>query len=178
MEAYKKTALEIFEKIGVPDKIVVPVGDGTHLSGIWKGFRELRQLGISEKSPQMIVVQVKGAHPVAIAHQTGLSKYVVRSPVESVAEGIVASESYNSLFATKALRESKGFPVSVTDDEIVRNLTVSLSNGLIIEPTSASALAAVERLKKSMGVDRDETIVCLLTGSGIKTISEISEAIS
>jgi threonine synthase len=178
MEAYKNTALEIFEKIGVPDKIIVPVGDGTHLSGIWKGFRELRQLGISKKSPQMIAVQVKGADPVTIAYQKGLSKCVVGNPVESVAEGIVASESYNSLFATKAMKESEGFPISVTDDEIVRNLQISLSNGLIIEPTSAAALAAVERMRDDDRVDSDESIVCMLTGSGTKTISEISKIVS
>jgi threonine synthase len=177
MEAYKKTALEIFEKIGVPDKIVVPVGDGTHLSGIWKGFRELRQLGISKKSPKMIAVQVKGADPVTIAHEQGISKYIVKNPVESVAEGIVASESYNSLFTTKALKESDGFPISVTDKEIVRNLQISVGNGLIIEPTSAAALAAVERMRKEDRVENDEIIVCMLTGSGIKTISEITTAI-
>jgi threonine synthase len=177
MEAYKKTALEIFEKMGVPDKIVVPVGDGTHLSGIWKGFRELRQLGVSDSSPQMVAVQVTGADPVAIAHQRGLIKYVVRDPVESIAEGIVASESYNSIFATKALKESNGFPVSVADEAIVRNLRMAVRNGLLIEPTSAAALAAVEELKNEGKAEDDETIVCMLTGSGMKTISEVSSLV-
>jgi threonine synthase len=178
IEAYKHTAMEIFEKVGVPEKIVVPVGDGTHLSGIWKGFRELQRLGISKKLPQMIAVQVKGADPVAVAHDRGISKYVVKNSVESVAEGIVASESYNSIFATKALQESNGFPISVTDEEIISNLQISIRNGLIIEPTSAAALAAIERMRNDDRVKNDETIVCLLTGSGIKTISEIATAIS
>jgi threonine synthase len=178
MEAYKKTALEIYEKIGVPDKIIVPVGDGTHLSGIWKGFKELERVSISKTNPQMIAVQVADADPVAIAFKKGLLKYVLKNAVESVAEGIVASESYNSIFAVKALKESGGYPISVTDEEIVRNLRVSLKNGLIIEPTSAAALAAVERMKNDERVDNDETIVCLLTGSGIKTISEISMLVS
>jgi threonine synthase len=177
MEAYKNTALEIFEKIGIPDKIIVPVGDGTHLSGIWKGFRELLQLGLTEKAPQMIAVQVKGADPVAIAHERGILKYVLKNPVESIAEGIVASESYNSIFTTKALKESNGFPVSVNDGEIVRNLQTSVRNGLIIEPTTAAVLAAVERMRNDRRVESYETIVSMMTGSGIKTVSEIAKAL-
>jgi threonine synthase len=178
MEAYKKTALEIYEKIGVPGKIIVPVGDGTHLSGIWKGFKELKRVSISKTTPQMIAVQVAGADPVAIAFKKGLLKYVLKNPVESVAEGIVASESYNSIFAVKALKESGGYPISVTDEEIVRNLRVAITNGMIIEPTSAAALAAVERMRNDEKVRKDETTVCMLTGSGIKTLSEISEVLS
>jgi threonine synthase len=126
----------------------------------------------------MIAVQVAGADPVAIAFKKGLLKYVLKNPVESVAEGIVASESYNSIFAVKALKESGGYPISVTDEEIVRNLRVAITNGMIIEPTSAAALAAVERMRNDEKVRKDETTVCMLTGSGIKTLSEISEVLS
>lgn len=177
MEAYKRTALEIFEKIGVPDKIIVPVGDGTHLSGIWKGFRELRRMGAINKTPQMIAVQIKGADPVSVAFRKGLLKYVVKDPPESVAEGIVGSESYNCIFAVRALRESGGFPMSVTDKDIVRNLKAAIGNGMLIEPTSAAALAAIERMVSSQMVDTDETIVCMLTGSAMKTLSEISKCL-
>jgi threonine synthase len=75
----------------------------------------------------------------------------------------VASESYNSIFAIKALKESNGFPVSVSDEEIVRNLQVSVRNGLIIEPTSAAALAAVEQVRHGDRIE-SETIVCMLAG--------------
>jgi len=177
MEGYKKTALEIFSQIGVPDKVIVPVGDGTYLSGIWKGFKELRQLGLSQRNPQMVAVQVKGADPVAIAFRMGLLKYVVKNPVESAAEGIVASESYNSIFTVKALKESGGFPISVTDEEIASSLRIAINNGMIIEPTSAAALAAIPHLIDHE-TRRDETIVCMLTGSGIKTMSEISGILS
>lgn len=126
----------------------------------------------------MIAVQVKGADPVAIAFKMGLLKYVLKNPEESVAEGIVASESYNSIFAMKALKESGGFPVSVTDEEIVRNLRIAITNGMIIEPTSAAALAAIDHMRSDEETGKDETIVCMLTGSGTKTTPEISKILS
>jgi threonine synthase len=178
MEGYKKTALEIFNQIGIPDKVIVPVGDGAFLSGIWKGFKELQRIGMSKRTPQMVAVQVKGADPVAIAFKKGLVKYVLKNPVESIAEGIVARESYNSIFAVKALRESGGFPISVTDEEIVSSLRIAVTNGMIIEPTSAAALAAIDHMRNDEKIRKDETIVCMLTGSGIKTMSEISRILS
>ena len=95
---------------------------------------------MSKRTPQMVAVQVKGADPVAIAFKKGLVKYVLKNPVESIAEGIVARKSYNSIFAVKALRESGGFPISVTDEEIVSSLRIAVTNGMIIEPTSAAGL--------------------------------------
>ena len=177
-EGYKRTAVEIFNQIGIPDKVIVPVGDGTYLSGIWKGFKELQQIGLSKRSPQMVAVQVEGADPVAIAFKKGLLKYVLKNPVASVAEGIVASESYNSIFTVKALNESRGYPISVTNEEIARNLRTALDNGMIIEPTSAAALAAIDHLSNDHKTIGDETVVCILTGSGIKTTSEISNILS
>lgn len=72
---------------------MAPLGDGTNLSSIWKGFKELQQIGLSKRTPQMLAVQVKGADPVDIAFKPGLPKHVLMNPVQSVAEGIVASES-------------------------------------------------------------------------------------
>jgi len=178
LEGYKNVSLEIFNKLGVPDDVIVPVGDGALLSAIWKGFKELKAVGLTEKTPRMIAVQVKGADPVATAYHRNLLKYVEKYPVNSIAEGIVASESYNSILAIKALRESGGFPVSVTDLEIDRNLGHAIKEDLIIEPTSAASLAALERLKGDGRVGKKGTIVVMLTGSGIKTLSEISKVLA
>jgi threonine synthase len=178
LEGYKNASLEIFDKIGVPDNVIVPAGDGTLLSAIWKGFRELKAVGLTERTPRMIAVQVKGADPIATAYHRNLLKYVEKNPVDSIAEGIVASESYNSILTVKALRESGGFPVSITDEEIERNLGRAVEEGLIIEPTSAASLAALEKLKDDGKVGKEETIVPMLTGSGIKTLSEISKVLT
>src|SRR5208282_6653587 len=175
---YKNVSLEIFSKIGVPDDVIVPAGDGALLSAIWKGFTELKAVGLAERTPHMIAVQVKGADPIATAYHRNLLKYVEKNPVDSIAEGIVASESYNSILTVKALRESGGFPVSVTDEEIKRSLGYAVKEGLIIEPTSAASLAALEKLKDDGKVGKKETIVVMLTGSGIKTLSEISKILA
>jgi len=83
-----------------------------------------------------------------------------------------------SILTVKALRESGGFPVSVADEEIKRSLGYAVNEGLIIEPTSAASLAAVEKLKVDGRIGREETIVPMLTGSGIKTLSEISKVLA
>jgi threonine synthase len=178
LEGYKNVSLEIFSKIGVPDIVIAPAGDGALLSGIWKGFTELRAVGLAERAPRMIAVQVKGADPIATAYHRNLLKYVEKDPVDSIAEGIVASESYNSILTVLALRESGGFPVSVTDEEIKRGLGYAVKEGLIVEPTSAASLAALEKLKDDGRVGREETVVAMLTGSGIKTLSEVSKVLN
>jgi threonine synthase len=177
LEGYKNISLEIFNKLGVPDVVVVPVGDGALLSAVWKGFRELKAVGLTEKSPRMVGVQIKGADPVVTAYNRNLLKYVEKNPVDSIAEGIVASESYNSILAVLSLRESGGFPVSVTDEEIKTGLECALKEGVIVEPTSAASLAALGKLKDEGSVGEDERIVVMLTGSGLKALSEISKVL-
>src|SRR5208282_689845 len=76
LEGYKNVSLEIFSKIGVPDDVIVPAGDGALLSAIWKGFTELKAVGLAERTPHMIAVQVKGADPIATAYHRNLLKYV------------------------------------------------------------------------------------------------------
>lgn len=167
-EGDKITAFEIRESIGVPDYVVVPCGNGGNLYGIWKGFEELKILGNSNKIPKMIGVQIENAAPIAKALKE--DKYYVSLPTapESIAEGIVATESYTSPKAIKALKSSGGKIITVTDKEILSAVEqIGKSEVLLPEVTAASAFAALPKLNCSPNAK----IVVILTGSGMKYLS-------
>lgn len=167
IEGNKIIAFEIWEQMGVPDKIVVPVGNGGLLAGVHKGFYELKQIGKIKKLPQLIGVQVKGAAPVKKALEQNQDYVILKDIEDSIAEGIVATESYCSPKAVKAIKESKGEIVVVNDDEIKEALSdIMKLESLEPEPTSACVYAAL----KKMNIKPNEKVVCIQTGSSQRDI--------
>jgi threonine synthase len=172
-EGDKTTAYEIFAQAhSVPDWVVVPVGNGSDLAGIWKGFKELVELGLADSTPKMLGVQILGADPVAEAWRRGKADSVrVEHPVDSMADGIVAKDSYDAPRALMALKESDGAMVSVTDGESLDELfACARDEGLLVEPTSATALAAGKEMREAGRIGADERVVFVMTGSGFKSI--------
>jgi len=168
-EGDKTIAFEIFEELGVPDKIIVPCGNGTNLAGIYKGFKELKILGKTGKIPQMIGVQIKGQAPIAEAIKQGKLKCTITNLKKSIAESIVAMESYSSPKAVMAIKESGGIVVEVDDNEVSEALKELINEeSFLIEPSSASVFAALKKIP-----DKGENIVCVATGTGLKMLEEI-----
>lgn len=176
VEGNKSIAYEIFEQIGhSPDIILVPVGNGGCLAGIWKGFDDLVKMGKTTKVPKMVAVQVGGADPLQEAIKQGKKWVNLVNVEDSVAEGIVATESYCSPKAVEAITKSGGFVVTVNDKEIVEALQMVMSQeSLVTEPTSAAAFAGLKKLH----VDKESEIVVINTGSGMKMIDEIMKLIN
>ena len=175
-EGDKTTAYEIFSELhGVPDWVVIPVGNGSNLAGIWKGFKELFDLGVVNSLPRILGVQIYKADPVAEAWRTGKENSVrIENPVDSIAEGIVAKDSYDAPRALLALKESSGMMASVTDGETLDELfACARREGILVEPTSATVLAAGKEMREAGKIDKDEKVVFVLTGSGLKTIDEM-----
>ena len=169
----KKIAWEIYEKVGMPDKIIVPCGNGSNLAGIWSGFKEIAQMKKIAKLPQMIGVQVEGASPLKSAMESGNDYEILSNIADSVAEGIVATESYSSPKALRALKESKGSVLEVNEGEIKSALRhMLIEESLVMEPTSASAFAGVWKLNIS-----GKKVIVLLTSGGTNTLSEISDIV-
>ena len=175
IEGGKTMAYEIFEQLkDVPDVIVIPSGNGGCLSATWKGFKELKELGKIDKLPKMVCVQIEGAAPIKVALEQN-KPYVVLGEIEvSVAEGIVAQESYNSPQAVQALKESGGYVIEVNDTEVVNALKKIIETESIIpEPTSAATFAALYKLK----VPTNSLVVAVNTGDGKKMMDEIRHLI-
>jgi len=171
-EADKQIAYEIFQKIGIPDKIIVPCGNGTNIAGIWKGFTEIADSGKWQKLPMMIGVQVNGAAPLKAALDNGKEFEILAKIPESVAEGIIASESYSSPKAVRAIKDSGGSVIEVSENEIKQALKECLKyESLLMEPTSAAAFAAVPKV----GILAKDKIVVIITASGAKSLEAVSE---
>lgn len=172
-EGIKIIGFEIWEEIGVPDVIVVPCGNGTLLYGIYKAFMELQFLGLITKLPKLIGVQIKGAAPLKAAFESSKEFVGLSNIPDSIAEGIVARESYSSPKVMMALKDTSGEVVEVDDVEtVVAMKEIMNEESLIPEPTSAVVYAAI----KKMQIDIDLKIVLIQTAGGMKNLKEIMES--
>jgi threonine synthase len=169
LEAKKTVALEIWEQLGrdVPEVVVVPVGDGTTISALAKGFRELIACGVSSRVPRLIGVQAEGCQPLKRI-------WAGEEPVSTtgtIADGINVSHPVNGITAVRDVRESGGAFVVVSDDAIRAAIsTLSHDGGVLAEPAAAASFAALEPALESGLISRDERIAVLITGSGMKTL--------
>ncbi|MBF0406846.1 MAG: threonine synthase [Candidatus Riflebacteria bacterium] len=170
VEGKKTVGYEIWEQLGykVPDKIFVSLGDGCITSAIYKGFYDLMQLGISDRLPQIIAVQAAGCNPMEIAFKSG--EFKAQNP-DTIADSIAVGIPRNRLKALRALNESKGDCISVTDDEIKQAiLNLPKQSGVFAEPAAATAFAGYTKYSKSKKISPDESVVVLITGNGLKDI--------
>ncbi len=163
LEGVKTISFELFEQMGVPDKVVVPTGSGGLISAIFKGFKELRMLGIAETVPQMICVQSREIAPIVEAWKTG-KEIEVPKEAKTIASAIMVKVPFNGRSAIEAIDLSGGVGVTVTDDQIVEAIKKLGKEGVFAEPASAAAYAALEEIDYR----DDENIALIITGSGLK----------
>ena len=171
VEGKKTAGLEIAEQLGwePPEWIAVSVGDGCTLAGVWKGFRELRTLGLMDRTPRILGVQAEGAAPVTAAFLSGEAL----KPVEpkTIADSIAVGVPRNWKKAVLAVRESGGTMINVSDDAILDAMryTGRLA-GIFAEPAAATAVAGLERAVAEGVVRRRASAVALITGNGLKDV--------
>lgn len=171
IEGQKTAAFEVFEQLGgrVPDWLVCPVGNGGNLAAYWKGFQELRAIGATEDLPKLVGVQAAGAAPIAdaILKQHKSIRPVARP--QTVASAIRIGNPANWRKTVRAIRESDGMALKLPDAVIVEAQSrLAREEGLFVEPASAASVAAAARLAREGTFDRDETVVCVCTGHGLK----------
>jgi threonine synthase len=178
-------AWELWEQLGRrgPDWYVVPVGQGIHLLGVWLGFRRLRAAGLVERLPRLVAVQpallaplcraweagletVPAVEPVAPSVAEGPVLSVTEGPALSVAEGLAIAEPVRGRRLLQALRETGGMCVTVPEEAILKAQRQLARQGLYVEPTSATAIAALEVVLQRVAAG--EVVVVPLTGSGLK----------
>jgi len=171
LEGQKTAAFEIRDQLDgkIPDKIVVPVGNAGNISAIWKGFTELRRLGLTDEAPQMIGVQAEGAAPIADSLKKRLSEVRFVNNPETVATAIRIGSPVNWKKAVQAVKESNGLVEKVSDAEILEaQRLLAQREGLFVEPASAASIAGLIKLVRKGVIDKDELVVCILTGHGLK----------
>jgi threonine synthase len=181
LEGQKTIAYEIRDQLngGVPDRVILPVGNAGNISAIWKGFTELKELGLISKFPKMTGIQAEGAAPIARAIKNGKREVLPVDKPETIATAIRIGAPVSWKKAMNAIRDSKGTAETVTDDEILEaQKALARSEGLFVEPASASSIAGLKKLVGNGEIDRNEVVVCIATGHGLKdpdTAIRISE---
>lgn len=170
VEGKKTVAYEIWEQMGfdIPDRVYVSIGDGCITSGIYKGFYDLIKLGLADRMPRIIGVQAAGCNPVEVAMKTG--EFVAQQG-NTIADSIAVGIPRNRLKAMRALKESNGDCISVTDDEIKSSLLeMPRTTGVFGEPAGVTAFAGFKKHVMNSNIKPDEKVVILITGNGLKDI--------
>ncbi len=182
-EGKKTCAYEIWQALDgrIPDRVVVPTGDGNLLSGIWKGWCDLRALRLIDRVPKIDCAQSEAS--AAICHtvrrlrdssgsEVDWSKVVV-DEVEptTVADSISVGRPRDGLAAVQAILHSDGEAVTVPDEEILAAIPdMARSTGVFAEPAAAAPWAAVKQMARDDKIEADELVVCIVSGSGLKDV--------
>lgn len=180
VEGLKTVAYELCEQFEwtPPDRVVFPVGSSSNLVGCWKGLKELSQLGWIHRLSSLACIQSEGCAPIATAYKTGSMNIIPVEEPRTVAEGLMISHPLKGKLALQALSETEGVAEIVTDDEILQaGQLLARREGIFVEPSTAVSIAGVMKLVESGCVSKDETVVCELTGSGLKTREAYSKII-
>lgn len=175
VEGKKTMGIELAEAGGwgdnwCPDVIVFPTGGGTGIVGMWKAFAELTQLGwIGNRRPRLVVVQATGCAPLVRAFEEGADHADPWTGAQTIAAGIRVPSAIGDYLVLRALRESAGTAVAVSDDEILdAQRALGRGTGIYAAPEGAATYAVLPHLLRSGFLSGDERVVLFNTGMGLK----------
>ena len=178
-EGKKTAALEIAEQLNwnVPDKVLVSVGDGNIISGLWKGFNDFYRLGFIDRLPQLMGVQSEAA--CSIIDAVNGDGVVREAPAHTVADSINVGKPRDGTMAVRAIRESGGTGVKVSDDEIITAIpALARQTGVFAEPAAAAAYAGFVSACEKGAINSDDRVLVMLTGNGLKDVDTVRRAVS
>ena len=174
IEGKKTVAFELFEQMGqkIPDRVFVPVGDGVILSGIYKGFEDLLNLGIIDKMPTIVAVQAEGSsNLINNLYQT---EFTIKAST-TIADSISVDIPRNFYMAKHFIKKYQGECIAVSDEEILEaSAILSRNTGLFAEPAAVAAFAGMLAYQNKNKLDPGSKNVVLLTGSGLKDLKSLS----
>jgi threonine synthase len=189
LEGKKTAGLEICEQFNFnpPDRIYVSVGDGCIIGGLWKGFTDFYKLGIIDKLPKIIGVQSTGCSPLVkafnstfdIRHSIFDIRYFIELSPHTIADSISVGHPRVPIQALRAVVESKGKMMAVSDDEILsamRNL--ARTSGVFAEPAGITGFAGLMQDIQNNLIESNETVLALITGNGLKDIATAEKSAS
>jgi threonine synthase len=172
VEGKKTMGLELAEQLGwdVPDVIFYPTGGGTGLIGMWKAFAELEAIGfIGSKRPRMVAVQAAGCAPMVRAFENGTEHAARWEDARTIAAGIRVPQAVGDFLILRAVRESKGFAIAVTDEKISAALNeVAREEGLLLCPEGAATYAAYKESLADGRVTKNDRVMLFNCATGLK----------
>jgi threonine synthase len=179
VEGKKTMAYELAEQMAwrYPDWIIYPTGGGTGMVGMWKAFEEMEAIGwiAPQRRPRMVSVQADGCAPIVRAFEQGLEKAPMWEHASTLADGLRVPRAIGDFLVLRAIRESGGTAVSVTDQSMVDGmLAIGAAEGVSAAPEGGAALAALEHLLASRVIGRDESVVLFNTGGALKYLDVLA----
>lgn len=172
LEAQKTIAFEIYESIGRPDAILCPMGSGGLLVSIYKGFKELKSIDLIENLPKIVGIQSTTCSPIVndFLQKKGKKPEKKEEIIESKATSILVKNPRYRALALKAIDETEGFAIAIEESLMLTSAEeLARNEGILAEPASALSLAAISILTEKGEIQKDDKIVAIITGSGLKT---------
>jgi threonine synthase len=181
IEGKKTMGLEAAEQFdwNLPDAIFYPTGGGVGLIGMWKAFEELEALGwIGPRRPKMIAVQAEGCQPMVKAFEEGAEFSTFWQNASTVASGLRVPKALGDFLVLKAVRESHGTVVAVSDEETMdAGKQLASQEGLFVAPEGSACIAALKNLRRSGFLRQSDRILIYNTGSGYKYLEAWSDSL-
>jgi threonine synthase len=170
IEGQKTVAFELAEQLDwqAPAHLVVPGGNLGNSSAFGKGFRELLGHGLVGKQPRISVVQAEGAAPFARFYKTNTSDFVDEKDPQTLASAIKIGAPVSWKKAWRAVRETEGYVITVSEQEIADAKVMIGRDGIGCEPASATTVAGIRKLVRDGSIKKDESVVAVLTGHLLK----------
>nr|WP_245526504.1 threonine synthase [Desulfurococcus mucosus] len=174
VEGPKTISMEVSEQLGwtVPSQVFVPTGAASLLTGVFNGFRDLNMVGWVDGYPRLVAVQPEGNHPFVRAWMERADPLRIKpweKPPETIATGLEDTYPWDGDAGLRALYKTDGYGVVVSDRDIVEAMRMLAGlEGVFAEPSGAAGLAGLVKAVENGEVDRDEVVVVLVTGHGLK----------
>jgi len=179
IEGKKTFSIELFNELGkkAPDIVYVPVGDGVIYAGVYKGFHDLKEAGLISKIPQIVCAQSEKSNAISKAWKTKQMKTIPKAT--TAADSISVSSPANGRMAVRYIEESGAWATEVTDEAILEaQLELTKESGVFVEPAAATAWAAFKKDAGKNMLDKNASIIILLTGVGFKDLKAVEDAVS
>ncbi len=182
VEGKKTVSYEIAEQLNwnVPDVVMVGVGDGNIIAGVYKGFYDLLQLGWIQRIPRLIGVQAEGSSALVHAWENNLKPEEMQPmPADTIADSISAGVPRDRSKALRAVRETNGAFMAVSDEKIISAIPeLAQLTGVFAEPSCAAVYAGAKRAVQSGLLNKDESVLLLMTGNGLKDIKNAQQSVA
>ena len=170
-EGQKSVLFEIMDQLNydIPDRIILPVGNAANIWAVYKAIQELKEVGWIDKIPMLTGIQAVGSAPVAKAFSAGKDDFIPEDNPETIATAIRIGNPVSGRKALHAIYDTGGYSTTVTDGEIISaQQLLGRTEGVCVEPASAASVAGLRKLLSEGVIDRDERVVCICTGNGLK----------
>lgn len=170
-EGQKSQAYEICEQLfwRSPDYVICPIGCGTNLSAIWKGFKEFYKMGFINKLPKLIGVQPTGCKTVVNAYKNHSRKVKSIEHIDTVCSAVAVNFPLDGQLVLRAIKESEGMAIAVDDiDTLNAEHLLGYEESIFLEPSGALGVAALQKLAEKGKFNKNETVVVIGTGNGLK----------